>query len=73
MQQEGIDFHNTFSPVVNWSTVRLIIIMADMAGRESRQIDCVLAFSKAQLIVMFIFIYQQVFMLMVKTKMKHIF
>ena len=47
MQQEGIDFHNTFAPVVNWSIVRLIIMMADMAGWESRQIDYVLAFSKA--------------------------
>ena len=32
MQREYIDFHNTFSPVVNWYTVKLIIIMADMAG-----------------------------------------
>ena len=30
MQQEGIDLHNTFSPVVNWSTVRLLVIMAEM-------------------------------------------
>ena len=34
MQREGIDFHKVFSPVVNWSTVRLIIMMAEMAGRE---------------------------------------
>ena len=27
-----IDFHNTFSPVVTWSTVRFIIMMADIAG-----------------------------------------
>ena len=47
MQQEGIDFHNTFAPVVNWSIVRLIIMMADMAGWESIQIDYALAFSKA--------------------------
>ena len=39
IQREGIDFHNTFAHVVNWSTVRLIFIMADMAGWESRQID----------------------------------
>ena len=47
MQREGVDFHNTFAPVVNWSTVRLIIMMAEMAGWESRQIDYVLAFSQA--------------------------
>ena len=36
MQQEGIDFHNTFASVVNVSTVRLIIMIAEMAGWESR-------------------------------------
>ena len=44
MQQAGIDFHNTFAPVMNCSTVRLIIMMAEMAGWESRKINCVLAF-----------------------------
>ena len=47
MQQEGIDFHNTFAPVVNWYTVRLIIIMYEMAGWESIKIDYVLAFPQA--------------------------
>ena len=32
------DCHKTFAPVVNFSTVRLIIMMAKIAGRESRQI-----------------------------------
>ena len=31
-----IDCHNTFAPVVNWSTVRLINMMAEITGRESR-------------------------------------
>ena len=47
MQREGINFHNKFAPVVNWSTVRLIIMMAEMAGWESIHIDYVLAFSQA--------------------------
>ena len=47
MQQEGIDFHDTFEPIVNWYTVRLIIIMAEMSGWESRYIDYVIAFSQA--------------------------
>ena len=42
-----IDFHNTFAPVVNWSTIRLIIMMDDMAGWESRHIYYVLDFSQA--------------------------
>ena len=44
-----IDFHNTFAPILNWSTVRLIIMMAEIAGWESRKIDYVLAFSQAQI------------------------
>ena len=40
-----IDIHKTFAPVVNWSTARLIIMMDEIAGWESRQIDYVLAFS----------------------------
>ena len=42
-----IDFHSTFASVVNWSTVRLIIMMDDIAGWESRHIDYVIAFSQA--------------------------
>ena len=49
MQREGIDFHNTFSPVLNWSTVRFIIMMADMAVWESRNIDYVLFFFQAKI------------------------
>ena len=47
MQREGVGFHNTFAPVVNWSTVRLVIMMDEMAGWDSRQIDYVLALSQA--------------------------
>ena len=41
-----LGFHNIFAPVVNWYTVRLIIIMAEIAGWESIQIDYVIAFSQ---------------------------
>ena len=35
-----IDFHNTFAPVVNWSTVRFIIMMAsDLTLRIDRCIN----------------------------------
>ena len=47
MQQEGIDLHNTFASVVNWSTVKLLVMMAEMDRWESRQIDYVLALSQA--------------------------
>ena len=55
-----IDFHNTFSPVVNFSTVRLIIMMAEMAVCKSRKIDYVLDFSQAPIDSYFIFIYQKI-------------
>ena len=32
--QEEIYFNNTFAPVVNWSTFRLMNMMAKMDGRE---------------------------------------
>ena len=47
MQRDGINFHNTFTPVINWSTVMLIIIMAEIDGWESIQIDYVISFSQA--------------------------
>ena len=34
MKQEEVYFHNTFVPVINWSIVRLIIIMAEISGWE---------------------------------------
>ena len=37
---------NTFAPIINWSTARLIIMMAEMAGWESIQIDYVLDLSQ---------------------------
>ena len=48
MQREGNKFHNTFAPIVNYYTVRLIIMMSQMAGWELRQIDYVLDFSPAE-------------------------
>ena len=41
-----IDFHNVFTPVLNWYTVRFIIMMAEIYVWESGQIDYVLAFSQ---------------------------
>ena len=46
MEQEGIYFHNTFALVINWSTVRLIIIIIEVARWESIKIDYVLNFSQ---------------------------
>ena len=42
-----LDFHNKFLPVVNWSTVRLTIMIAEIPGWESRHINDVLALYQA--------------------------
>ena len=47
MQRKGIDYWHTYAPVVNWSTVRMVLILTQLAGWCSRQIDYVLAFSQA--------------------------
>ena len=47
MQTKGVDYWHTYAPVVNWSTVRLVMLLTEMAGWSSRQIDYVLAFSQA--------------------------
>ena len=73
MQQEGFDLDNTFAPVASWSTVRLLVMMAEMAGWESRQIDYVISLSQAPMGSDVYLHLPQVFMYMVKTKMKYNF
>lgn len=48
IQIKGIYYWNTYIPVVNWGTIRLILTMAEIAGRKSQHIDYVLAFFKIQ-------------------------
>ena len=47
-QKKGIDFTDSFAPVVAWSTVRLVLIMAALLGLKSRQIDFTQAFPQAE-------------------------
>ena len=48
-QQEGKDYNNTYSPVVNWSTIRLLFILSIIFDLKSRQVDYVQAFPQADL------------------------
>ena len=50
-QQDGIDFSldDLYSPVVQWSTVRLTLLLASLLGLKSRQIDYIQAFPQAPL------------------------
>ena len=49
MQQWGINYWETYAPVVNWISVRFLLILSEIAGLESRTIDFVLAFPQADL------------------------
>ena len=49
MQQWGINYWETYAPVVNWISVRFLLILGEIAGLESRAIDFVLAFPQADL------------------------
>ena len=46
-QVEGQDYFETFAPVVQWLTVRLILIMTILLGLENKQIDYTAAFVQA--------------------------
>ena len=43
-QQEGIDYFETWAPVVQWSTVRIVMILAAKLGLNSVQCDITAAF-----------------------------
>mmetsp|Transcript_14797 Transcript_14797/g.21891 ORF Transcript_14797/g.21891 Transcript_14797/m.21891 type:complete len:426 (-) Transcript_14797:484-1761(-) len=49
MQRWGVDFWETYSPVVNWITVRTLLAIASIHNLPSKCIDFVLAFSQAKL------------------------
>ena len=45
----GVDYGESFSPVVQWSSVRLMLILSIVHGLETRQVDAVNAFAQADL------------------------
>ena len=49
MQKWGVDYWETYSPVVNWVSVRLLFALCMIHDLESRSIDFVLAFPQADL------------------------
>ena len=49
MQRWGEDYWETYSPVVNWVTVRTLMALSLIHGLETKSIDFVLAFPQADL------------------------
>ena len=46
-QIEGTDFFDTFAPVINWTTVRIMLIMFLILGMHTKQVDYTAAFTYA--------------------------
>jgi hypothetical protein len=48
-QKEGIDFFETWAPVVSWTTVRVLMVLAAKLGLKSAQCDITAAFLLSEL------------------------
>ena len=48
-QQWGVNYWETYAPVVNWISVRFLLIITELAGLETQALDFVLAFPQADL------------------------
>jgi hypothetical protein len=46
-QIEGVGFFETFAPVVNWTTVRLLLILSQVLNLSTKQVDYTAAFIHA--------------------------
>jgi len=46
---EGIDFFETYAPVVQWTTVRLMLILDVLLNLKSKQGDVTAAFLQAEI------------------------
>ena len=49
LQREGIDFFDTYAPVVQWSSIRLLLSIVLTEGWATRQVDYTNAFAQADL------------------------
>ena len=48
-QQHGVNFWETYAPVVGWTTIRLFLIVMLLNKHKSKQVDFVLAFPQADI------------------------
>ena len=49
MQIEGVDFEETYAPVVNWITVRTLLVLSQLLSLKTAQIDYTAAFPQSDL------------------------
>ena len=65
MQTWGQNYWETYAPVVNWASVRLILAISKIHGLSSKSIDFVLAFPQADLEIPVLWSYQSVLTLQI--------
>ena len=46
-QVEGVDFFDTYAPVVSWTTIRLLLVLKGYLGLATKQVDFSNAFAQA--------------------------
>jgi hypothetical protein len=46
-QVEGVDYFNTYAPVVTWTIVRILLILSSILGLATTQVDYTAAFVHA--------------------------
>ena len=49
MQVKGVDFDETFAPVVNWITVRTLLVLSQILNLATNQLDNLAAFPQSDL------------------------
>jgi hypothetical protein len=49
-QDQGRDYWDTYAPVVSWSTIHLVLLLASIANLQSHQVDYTQAFPQADLL-----------------------
>ena len=49
LQREGVDFFDTYAPVVQWSTIRMLLTLTLSKGWTTKQVDYTNAFAQATL------------------------
>jgi hypothetical protein len=49
MQTEGVDYFDTYAPVIQWSTIRLVLTLALKHRWSTRQVDYTNAFAQADI------------------------
>ena len=48
-QELGVNYWETYSPVVQWNSIRLVLILTLMQGWATKQIDFIMAYPQAEI------------------------